>query len=51
MHGPSSLDTSLSSYDAAYLSLASRMKVPLATMDQRLQQAATAEGVSILLSS
>lgn len=37
----------LSAYDAAYLSLAQLRKLPLATLDQRLAQAARREGVEI----
>jgi predicted nucleic acid-binding protein len=39
---------SLSAYDAAYLELARRMKVPLATLDKALAQAAKVEGVSLI---
>ena len=38
----------LSGYDAAYLSLASRLGLPLATNDRRLARAATASGVVLL---
>jgi predicted nucleic acid-binding protein len=37
----------LSAYDAAYLELALRLSLPLATLDRRLQAAATAAGVAI----
>ena len=37
----------LSAYDAAYLALAKRMGVPLATFDQQLRVAAAAEGVEL----
>jgi predicted nucleic acid-binding protein len=38
----------LTLYDAAYLELARRRDVPLATLDQALRAAATAEGVPLL---
>jgi predicted nucleic acid-binding protein len=38
----------LSAYDAAYLDLARREKLPLATTDQALKKAAMAEGVVLL---
>lgn len=38
----------LSSYDAAYLELAMRQRLPLATLDARLRTAATRAGVSLL---
>lgn len=38
----------LSVYDAAYLELAKREGVPLATLDRMLQQAARAENLSLL---
>ena len=38
----------LTAYDAAYLDLALRTAVPLATLDRALAQAATAEGVPLL---
>jgi predicted nucleic acid-binding protein len=40
---------SLTSYDAAYLELAMRRGIPLATLDKELRKAAKAEGVSLLL--
>lgn len=38
----------LSAYDAAYLELAMRQAIPLATCDSRLQQAAQAAGISLV---
>ncbi len=38
----------LSSYDAAYLELAMRLGLPLATLDKQLRKAAQAEGVAVL---
>jgi predicted nucleic acid-binding protein len=38
-------ERNLSSYDAAYLELATRRGLPLATLDQRLRNAAAAVGV------
>ena len=38
----------LTAYDAAYLELASRRRLPLASLDQRLRDAAGAAGVAIL---
>jgi predicted nucleic acid-binding protein len=38
----------LSLYDAAYLELAQRRRLPLATLDRELRTAAAAEGVSLL---
>ena len=35
-------------YDAAYLELAQRRGLPLATLDKKLRDAATAEGVILL---
>lgn len=37
----------LSSYDAAYLELAIRVGLPLATLDEDLRKAATAEGIDL----
>jgi predicted nucleic acid-binding protein len=37
----------LSNYDAAYLELAVRWGMPLATLDEDLRDAATAEGVPL----
>ena len=39
----------LTSYDAAYLELAMRLGLPLATMDRQLADAATRAGVTIFL--
>ena len=38
----------LTVYDAAYLEIASRRKIPLATLDQELQAAAMSDGVQLL---
>jgi predicted nucleic acid-binding protein len=38
----------LAAYDAAYLDLALRANLPLATSDEPLQQAAIAEGIAVL---
>jgi len=38
----------LTSYDAAYLELAMRRRLPLATLDADLRKAASAEGVTVL---
>ena len=38
----------LTTYDAAYLSLALREKLPLATADQALKKAALAEGLTLI---
>jgi predicted nucleic acid-binding protein len=38
----------LSSYDAAYLELAMRLGLPLATLDRSLRKAAQAEGILVL---
>jgi predicted nucleic acid-binding protein len=38
----------LSAYDAAYLDLARREKLPLATLDDHLRAAATRAGVAVL---
>ena len=38
----------LTAYDAAYLELAQRAGLPLATLDEDLQRAARAEGVALL---
>lgn len=42
-------DARLSAYDAAYLELAARKGVPLATHDARLREAALGRGVSMLV--
>jgi predicted nucleic acid-binding protein len=42
---------SLSSYDASYLVLAERLGAPLATLDQRLAEAARQAGVRLLIGS
>jgi predicted nucleic acid-binding protein len=39
----------LTSYDAAYLELAVRLGVPLATLDAPLRTAASAEGIELML--
>ena len=39
----------LTSYDAAYLELAIRLGVPLATLDEKLSAAARNEGVTLAL--
>lgn len=44
----SGIANELSAYDAAYLSLAARLGLPLATLDRRLADAARAAGVSVL---
>ncbi len=41
-------DRHLTAYDAAYLDLAKRRSLPLATLDGALTRAAIAEGVKIL---
>jgi len=41
--------TRLTLYDAAYLELAQRRRLPLASLDRELRAAATAEGVPPLL--
>ncbi|MCB1095330.1 MAG: type II toxin-antitoxin system VapC family toxin [Verrucomicrobiae bacterium] len=41
----------LTAYDAAYLELARRRSIPLATLDKALRRAADAEGVAILNAS
>jgi len=38
----------LTAYDTAYLDLALRLALPLATLDEALKQAASAEGVTLL---
>src|ERR1700719_646057 len=38
----------LSAYDAAYLELAQRRKLPLATLDEELAKAAEASGITVL---
>jgi predicted nucleic acid-binding protein len=38
----------LTVYDAAYLSLAARERIPIATLDRAVQTAATAEGIPLL---
>jgi len=44
----SGIANGLSAYDAAYLSAAARLGLPLATLDRRLTEAARAAGVSVL---
>jgi predicted nucleic acid-binding protein len=43
-----SLRHNLSSYDAAYLDLALRLQLPIATRDQDLIEAAWAAGVGVM---
>jgi predicted nucleic acid-binding protein len=38
----------LTAYDAAYLGLAARLRLPLATVDDRLRRAATVAGVALV---
>jgi predicted nucleic acid-binding protein len=38
----------LTVYDAAYLEIAARRKIPLATLDRQLREAAVKEGVALL---
>jgi predicted nucleic acid-binding protein len=38
----------LAAYDVAYLNLAQRMKLPLATTDGPLRDAALAEGIALI---
>lgn len=38
----------LTAYDAAYLDVAVRLALPLATLDEDLKKAAFSEGVSVL---
>jgi predicted nucleic acid-binding protein len=38
----------LTVYDAAYLEIASRRKIPLATLDRQLREAATSDGIQLL---
>lgn len=44
---PLAQETRLTVYDASYLDLALRLKIPLATLDQKLEQAARLAGVAI----
>lgn len=41
-------ETGLTSYDAAYVSLAASEGLPLATLDRRMREAATARGITVL---
>ena len=45
---PLAREMRLSSYDAAYLELAMRLELPLATTDAHLRRAADEAGVSLL---
>lgn len=45
------LETGLSVYDAAYLDLALRQVAPLASLDRRLREAASTQGVPLLPAS
>jgi predicted nucleic acid-binding protein len=38
----------LTSYDAAYLALAKKLQIPLATFDKNIRKAAMAEGVELV---
>lgn len=42
------LESGLTAYDAAYLELAQRLELPLATVDSRLADAARLRGVAVL---
>ena len=42
------LETGLSAYDAAYLELAERLGLPLATVDGKLAAAARARGIAVI---
>ena len=42
------IEHGLTAYDASYLELAMRLNAPLATLDQDLRRAASAEGVPLL---
>jgi len=42
------LTNSLSSYDAAYLELAHRLDIPLATLDKKMQKVATNMNIELL---
>lgn len=44
----STVDTGLTSYDAAYLQVASTRGIPLATLDRKLRAAAEVAGVAVL---
>jgi predicted nucleic acid-binding protein len=44
---PLAREYDLSSYDAAYLDVALRREIPLATLDRELQKACTAAGIKI----
>jgi predicted nucleic acid-binding protein len=41
-------DYNLAAYDAAYLELATRLNIPLATIDNKLAEAATRCGVPLV---
>lgn len=41
-------ETGLTSYDAAYIALAERENLPLATLDRRMRDAATERGITVL---
>ncbi len=47
-HSSLALRHQLTAYDAAYLALAKKLSLPLATLDQDLKRAAFAEGITLV---